>query len=73
MKTRKTLKHNLLLTALFEQLKFPVKASDLKKRIERFACVHAADLLLSLPLRCVVRRGSIGHCARCMCLLACVT
>ncbi|RUS21786.1 hypothetical protein BC937DRAFT_91460 [Endogone sp. FLAS-F59071] len=34
MKTRKTLSHNMLLTELFEQLRFPVKASDLKKRIE---------------------------------------
>ena len=34
MKTRKTLKHNLLMTAILEQLKFPVKPSDVKKRIE---------------------------------------
>ncbi|RUP46331.1 hypothetical protein BC936DRAFT_147076 [Jimgerdemannia flammicorona] len=34
MKTRKTLNHNKLMTELFEQLRFPVKASDLKKRIE---------------------------------------
>lgn len=34
MKTRKTLTHQLLLSELFAHLKFPVKASDLKKRIE---------------------------------------
>eukprot|EP00035_Acanthoeca_spectabilis_P033208 m.22368 g.22368 ORF g.22368 m.22368 type:complete len:737 (-) comp5805_c0_seq2:342-2552(-) len=34
MKARKTLPHNQLITALFEQLKFPVKPADLKKRIE---------------------------------------
>jgi len=34
MKTRKQLPHNLLLTELYDQLKFPVKPSDLKKRIE---------------------------------------
>lgn len=34
MKTRKTLSHNLLISELFNQLKFPVKSSDLKKRIE---------------------------------------
>eukprot|EP00299_Pterocystis_sp_00344_P010041 c4406_g1_i2.p1 GENE.c4406_g1_i2~~c4406_g1_i2.p1 ORF type:complete len:770 (-),score=170.75 c4406_g1_i2:36-2345(-) len=34
MKTRKTLIHNQLVTQLFEQLKFPVKTQDLKKRIE---------------------------------------
>ena len=34
MKMRKTLSHNLLLTELYDQLKFPVKPPDLKKRIE---------------------------------------
>ncbi|OZJ04946.1 hypothetical protein BZG36_01755 [Bifiguratus adelaidae] len=34
MKTRKTLSHTMLLTELFDQLRFTVKASDLKKRIE---------------------------------------
>lgn len=34
MKTRKTLSHTLLVTELFNQLKFPVKPTDLKKRIE---------------------------------------
>jgi cullin-4 len=34
MKTRKTLTHNLLITELYDQLKFPVKPQDLKKRIE---------------------------------------
>lgn len=34
MKMRKTLPHTLLITELFDQLKFPVKATDLKKRIE---------------------------------------
>ncbi|XP_065840721.1 cullin-4A-like [Oscarella lobularis] len=34
MKTRRSLSHNLLITECFEQLKFPVKPSDLKKRIE---------------------------------------
>ncbi|KAJ9558307.1 hypothetical protein OSB04_012921 [Centaurea solstitialis] len=34
MKTRKVLSHTLLITELFEQLKFPIKPSDLKKRIE---------------------------------------
>ncbi|KAK3094652.1 hypothetical protein FSP39_004482 [Pinctada imbricata] len=34
MKTRKTLSHNLLISELYNQLKFPVKPSDLKKRIE---------------------------------------
>jgi len=34
MKMRKTLTHNLLITELYEQLKFPVKPADLKKRIE---------------------------------------
>eukprot|EP00051_Salpingoeca_urceolata_P005689 m.75917 g.75917 ORF g.75917 m.75917 type:complete len:741 (-) comp14498_c0_seq1:51-2273(-) len=34
MKTRKKLRHNLLITELYEQLKFPCKPTDLKKRIE---------------------------------------
>uniref|UniRef100_A0A1B6INR6 Cullin neddylation domain-containing protein n=1 Tax=Homalodisca liturata TaxID=320908 RepID=A0A1B6INR6_9HEMI len=34
MKMRKTLTHNLLITELYNQLKFPVKPADLKKRIE---------------------------------------
>jgi cullin-4 len=34
MKMRKTLSHNLLISELLGQLKFPVKPSDLKKRIE---------------------------------------
>nr|CAH7726315.1 unnamed protein product [Callosobruchus chinensis] len=34
MKMRKTLSHNLLITELYLQLKFPVKPADLKKRIE---------------------------------------
>jgi cullin-4 len=34
MKTRKTLPHSLLISELFNQLRFPVKPSDLKKRIE---------------------------------------
>ncbi|KAJ3205102.1 Cullin-4 [Entophlyctis luteolus] len=34
MKTRKKLTHTLLIAELFDQLKFPIKAQDLKKRIE---------------------------------------
>lgn len=34
MKMRKTLAHNLLITELFDQLKFPVKPTELKKRVE---------------------------------------
>lgn len=34
MKARKTLTHSLLMTELFQQLKFPLKPPDLKKRIE---------------------------------------
>jgi len=34
MKARKTLTHSLLISELFQQLKFPVKPADLKKRIE---------------------------------------
>ena len=34
MKSRKTLSHTLLVSELFGQLKFPIKMSDLKKRIE---------------------------------------
>ncbi|XP_030762316.1 cullin-4B [Sitophilus oryzae] len=34
MKMRKTLSHNLLISELYIQLKFPVKPPDLKKRIE---------------------------------------
>ncbi|XP_071553163.1 cullin-4A [Temnothorax nylanderi] len=34
MKMRKTLTHNLLISELYNQLKFPVKPADLKKRIE---------------------------------------
>jgi len=34
MKTRKTLKHSLLVSELYQQLKFPIKPLDLKKRIE---------------------------------------
>lgn len=34
MKTRKVLSHTLLITELFQQLKFPMKPADLKKRIE---------------------------------------
>ncbi|CAH3104933.1 unnamed protein product [Porites lobata] len=34
MKTRKTLSHTLLVSELYNQLKFPVKPTDLKKRIE---------------------------------------
>lgn len=34
MKMRKALTHTLLINELYEQLKFPVKPPDLKKRIE---------------------------------------
>nr|XP_056717915.1 cullin-4A [Euleptes europaea] len=34
MKMRKTLGHNLLVSELYNQLKFPVKPGDLKKRVE---------------------------------------
>lgn len=34
MKTRKQLNHNLLISELLKQLKFPAKPNDLKKRIE---------------------------------------
>ncbi|XP_018417756.1 PREDICTED: cullin-4A [Nanorana parkeri] len=34
MKMRKSLSHNLLVSELYNQLKFPVKPGDLKKRIE---------------------------------------
>ena len=34
MKTRKTLSHKLLVAELLQQLKFPIRQSDLKKRIE---------------------------------------
>lgn len=34
MKMRKSLSHNLLISELYNQLKFPVKPADLKKRIE---------------------------------------
>ncbi|KAF9366738.1 Cullin-4 [Mortierella sp. NVP85] len=34
MKTRKQLSHTLLISELFDQLKFPIKSADLKKRIE---------------------------------------
>ncbi len=34
MKTRKTLSHKLLVNELVVQLKFPIKTTDLKKRIE---------------------------------------
>ena len=34
MKTRKSLSHKLLVAELLQQLRFPIKASDLKKRIE---------------------------------------
>lgn len=34
MKTRKSLSHKLLVSELLTQLKFPMKQSDLKKRIE---------------------------------------
>ncbi|XP_031573663.1 cullin-4A-like [Actinia tenebrosa] len=34
MKTRKTLNHALLVSEVYNQLKFPVKPTDLKKRIE---------------------------------------
>lgn len=34
MKTRKKLKHALLLTEVYNQVRFPVKPSDIKKRVE---------------------------------------
>jgi len=34
MKTRKSLSHNLLISEVLNQLKFPIKQSDIKKRIE---------------------------------------
>jgi len=34
MKTRKNLTHNLLLAELYNQVKFPIKPTDIKKRIE---------------------------------------
>eukprot|EP00736_Rhodelphis_marinus_P001479 Rmarinus@m.1972 len=34
MKMRRTLTHNLLITELFGQVRFPIKAQDIKKRIE---------------------------------------
>ena len=34
MKSRKTLSHTLLISEIYSQLRFPIKPSDLKKRIE---------------------------------------
>ena len=34
MKARKTLSHNMLMSELMTQLKFPARPGDLKKRIE---------------------------------------
>lgn len=34
MKTRKSLSHKLLVAEVLQQLRFPLAASDLKKRIE---------------------------------------
>ena len=34
MKTRRTLSHKLLISEALTQLRFPLKAADLKKRIE---------------------------------------
>jgi len=34
MKTRKQLSHTLLMAELYKQLRFPLKAADVKKRIE---------------------------------------
>lgn len=34
MKTRKTLSHTVLLSEIYEQLKFPIRPPDIKKRIE---------------------------------------
>jgi cullin-4 len=34
MKARKSLTHSLLISELYQQLKFPLKPPDLKKRIE---------------------------------------
>lgn len=34
MKTRKTLSHQLLISEIFNQIEFPAKPTDLKKRIE---------------------------------------
>lgn len=34
MKMRKRITHNLLISEIYNQIKFPVKPSDLKKRIE---------------------------------------
>jgi len=34
MKTRKTLPHNSLISEVYGQLKFPIKPTDLKKRVE---------------------------------------
>ena len=34
MKARKTLTHSLLVSELFQQLRFPLKPPDIKKRIE---------------------------------------
>lgn len=34
MKSRKTLTHSLLISELYQQLKFPLTPPDLKKRIE---------------------------------------
>lgn len=34
MKTRKSLSHKLLIQEVLQQLKFPLRAADLKKRIE---------------------------------------
>ncbi|XP_022660003.1 cullin-4B-like [Varroa jacobsoni] len=42
MKMRKSLTHNLLISELYDQLKFPVKPADLKKRIE---CLIERDYL----------------------------
>jgi len=39
MKTRKVLSHTLLITELFQQLKFPIKPADLKKRLKALLIV----------------------------------
>lgn len=73
MKTRKSLSHKLLVAEALQQLKFPLKGSDLKKRIEslidrEYLARDAADPNVSKPtctnmhLRPRVRALSVWRC-----------
>lgn len=70
MKTRKTLGHTLLVNELMSQLKFPMRTSDLKKRIESLIDREYMERDPNNPAVSFPASGNVTDVMACLCTSA---